>query len=320
MTPVPLAALRLRPRDHLSALWWLALLYRRPRVFQLDLERLGRGQRFAAAIRMYLHGLPHIVVIVVLGRIFGIALGHAPADLDVGSLASFHVGQIARGIPLGIAGGIVAGIGGGILARGIAFGIAFGIAGWIAAGITGGIASTRAYYLVAHPFFVWPRLRGDRYALHPVAWDDLCSIPFPGLCRLLADYARFDRPAAEAEIDRLIDTYPTQRHEALKARTLLVAEASRAAPLSRLDLALQSLPEGDKGFLREVLAAKSQVAVIAQAQRRLDAVNVPAFREPLAAALVREIRDFHARVAGLRYPLNTAFCEAALAWLAVAER
>jgi hypothetical protein len=91
-------------------------------------------------------------------------------------------------------------------------------------------------------------------------------------------------------------------------------------PLSRLDLALQSLPEGDKGFLREVPGLKLQIAAIAQAQRRLDAVNVPAFREPLAAALVREIRDFHGRVAGLRYPLNTAFREAALAWLAVAER
>ena len=100
----------------------------------------------------------------------------------------------------------------------------------------------------------------------------------------------------------------------------MTAEASRTVPLSRLDLALQSLPHGQKGFLREVPALWSQVAGIAQAQRRLDAVNVPAFREPLAATLVREIRDFHARVAGLRYPLNTAFREAALARLALAER
>jgi hypothetical protein len=118
----------------------------------------------------------------------------------------------------------------------------------------------------------------------------------------------------------LIDTYPTQRHEALKARTLLIAQDSRDAPLSRLDLALQSLPEGEKGFLREVPGLKLQIAAIAQAQRRLDAVNVAAFREPLAAVLVREIRDFHGRVAGLRYPLNTAFRDATLAWLAVAER
>ena len=203
---------------------------------------------------------------------------------------------------------------------GIGAGIILGIEYGMAVGSAAGIASTRAYYLVAHLFFVWPRLRGDRYGLHPVAWDDLCMIPFPGLSRLLADYARFDRPAAETEIDRLIDTYPTQRYEALKARTLLVVENSRTVPLSGLDLALQSLPDGEKGFLRQVPGVKSQVAAIAQTQRRLDAVNVPAFREPLAAGLVREIRDFHGRVAGLRYPLNTAFREAALAWLAVAER
>ena len=100
----------------------------------------------------------------------------------------------------------------------------------------------------------------------------------------------------------------------------MIALDSRSVPLSRLDLALQSLPEGDKGFLREVPEIKSQVAAIAQAQRRLDAVNVPAFREPLTAALLREIRDFRGRVAGLRYPLNTTFREAALDWITVANR
>jgi hypothetical protein len=129
---------------------------------------------------------------------------------------------IALGIAVGIAGGRLGEIAGGIV-LGIFFGIMFG--SLIGLGV--GIAITRAYYLVGHPFFVWPRLRGDRYALHPVAWDDLCSVPFPGLCRLLADYARFDRPAAETEIERLIDTYPAQRHQALKARTLLIAGDSR---------------------------------------------------------------------------------------------
>ena len=73
-------------------------------------------------------------------------------------------------------------------------------------------------------------------------------------------------------------------------------------PLSRLDVALQSLPEGHKGFLREVPEVKSQVAALAEAQRRLDAVNVPIFREPLTAGLVREISDFHGRVVGFATP------------------
>jgi hypothetical protein len=37
----------------------------------------------------------------------------------------------------------------------------------------------------------------------------LCGIPFPGLGRLFADYARFDRPAAETEIERLIAVTPS---------------------------------------------------------------------------------------------------------------
>ena len=264
MNPVPLAELRLRPRHHLSALWWLALLYRRPRVFQRDLEQLGRGQRIRG-------GDPHVPAwFAVCGRHCGVGAApgvwclrdrveHAQADLDVGSLVSFHVVQIATGIALGIAfgialgiafgitlgiaggiaggigsgigggialalgiaggiaggiavgialgiavgigggiaGGIAHGIGGGIgggivggIAGGIGFGIAGGIVGGIGGGIAGGIAGTRAYYLLPHLFFVWPRLRGAAYLRHPVAWDDLCGIPFPGLCRLLADYSR----------------------------------------------------------------------------------------------------------------------------------
>ena len=62
-------------------------MYRRPTVFQIDLEQLGRGQRFAAAVRMYLHGLPYVVVVAVLGRLlvfgaFGIVFVHDPTDLD----------------------------------------------------------------------------------------------------------------------------------------------------------------------------------------------------------------------------------------------
>ena len=93
MTPVPLPALRLRLQHHRSALWWLALLYRRPRAFGLDMEQLGHSQRFAAAVRMYLHGLPYVLVIAVLGRllvfgIFWVAPEHPPPDLDVGSPVS----------------------------------------------------------------------------------------------------------------------------------------------------------------------------------------------------------------------------------------
>ncbi len=58
---------------------------------------------------------------------------------------------------------------------------------------------------------------------HPVAWDDVCLLPFPGLDRLLVAYAEHDAGAGEREIERLIDDYPSQRRAALRARAMFVA-------------------------------------------------------------------------------------------------
>ena len=59
---------------------------------------------------------------------------------------------------------------------------------------------------------------------------------------------------------------------------------------------------------------------VAQRQRRLATVDVPAFRESLAAELVTAIETFKSKVAGLRYPLGEEFRRAADAWLVVARR
>jgi hypothetical protein len=154
-----------------------------------------------------------------------------------------------------------------------------------------------------------------------VAWDDLCAVPFPGLCRLLAALAETDRWQAGREFERLIDRYPSQQMEALKAVVMLTARAAGASgDLAGLEVRVARLPEGEQGCLRDVPALRRMVAEVAQRQRRLDTVSVPAFREPLAVDLVRAIEDFKGQVSGLRYPIGSEFRAAADAWLAVARR
>jgi hypothetical protein len=201
----------------------------------------------------------------------------------------------------------------GELVTGLNVGLGFGL------GV--GLALTRAYYLPAHAGLLWPRPRGDLYRYHPVAWDDLCMVPFPDLARLLAAYASWDRTAGDKEIERLIDSYPSQRMEALKARAILIAaDAARETDLAQLDLRVAGLPEGEMGFLRQVPQLKEMIAEIALLQRRLATVSTPAFREPLAGQLVQQIETFSSRVSGFRYPLADGFRQAAAAWLDVARR
>ena len=144
-----------------------------------------------------------IAVGIAAGITGGIAVGIGVGITAgiTGGIAVGITGGIAVGIILGIAGGIAVGIAAGItvgltfgivmgiplrIAIGIAFGIAFGIVIWIvggiadgiAAGIAASIASSRAYYLPLHSLIVWPRVRAAFYRCHPVAWDDLCGVPF----------------------------------------------------------------------------------------------------------------------------------------------
>ncbi len=150
-----------------------------------------------------------------------------------------------------------------------------------------------------HLWFVWPVVHGHWYSRHPAAWDDLCALPFPGLGRLLVAYAEVAPAAAEAEIERLIDTYPSQRHQALIARTILLARAAAAETgLGRLDQMVAAVPEGDKGFLAQTAQVKAMVGEIAALQRQLDTMNRPAFREAVAGQLTARIETFAHNIAG----------------------
>lgn len=293
-------------------------------------------------------GIAWAITWAVAGGIIGGIAGDIAGDI-AGSIAGTMVGGIALGTAWGIAAGIATSVAGGI-ALGIAGGIALGIAACIAVGIAGAIAlgmvldfgrfdplgiafaialgiatvltATRSYYLLLHPCFIWPRLHPEWYPRHPVAWDDLCGVPFPGLDRLLAAHAERDPEAGMREIARLIDTYKTQRWSALKARARVVARtAGRSADLTRIDAAVAALPDGDQGFLLQTPDIRQKVGTIAALQRRLDAVgSQPFLRAPLAGQLRAEIIAFREQVAGFREPLASEFRAAAAHWLVVAER
>jgi hypothetical protein len=156
--------------------------------------------------------------------------------------------------------------------------------------------------------------------VHPVAWDDLCSLPFPKLERLLAVYAESDRAAGFQEIERLIDHYPSQRMAALGAKAILVAhDAAQEKRLSRLDAIVAQLPEGDKGFLTRTSQLRTMVSEICRLQIRLDTQDRPFLREPTAALLCEKIKTFQNQISGFPAPLAAEFRQAARHWLTLAE-
>ena len=282
---------------------------------------------------------------IVFGIVFGIGLGmagelaHGIAEGIVGGIAVGIAGGISLGITRGITRGIAKwiaalfalGLAGGIvlgivfltteeLAGGIAEGIAGGIAVVITFGIALGIAFLRAYYYPWHLALCFFAPAVADYRLHPAAWDDMCSLPFAGLDRLLLAYRDADVEAGDQEIERLVASYPSQRMQALRARVAAIArEAGRIAELGRLDEIVNRLPEGDKAFLMQTPRVREMVAEIAQAQRRLDAVDRPFLRQPYAESVVARIEAFRGQISGFREPLASEFRDAAAAWLARAK-
>jgi hypothetical protein len=281
-----------------------------------------------------------IVFAVALGITVGIAIGinggvAIAIAVGIGGLGEGIIAGLAVGAAVGATLGTViwlygeipevftigaAGVGGGI-AGGVIGGVTIGITG----GIVGGIACTffylRLYYLAIHLFWLWPRLRPELYRFHPVAWDDLCRLPFPGVDRLLVAVAEFDLQAGTKEIERLIDEYPSQRSAALRARAILVTRGAAATEnLARLDEVLRELPEGTKGFLQQTPELRRRVHEITALQARLDTVDRPFLREPFAALLVKEIETFGHQIAGFLPPLSTEFRKAARRWMVVAQR
>lgn len=293
-------------------------------LWQLSILALVMAGGIAAGIAVGMAG--GIAGGIAVGITAGTVAGTAGAVADPIALGLSQGGGL--GMAVGIANGIVGGMPSGItgcITGGILGGILGGITGGITVGLAGGIACaitmTRSYYLPFHVLFIWPRALGGSFALHPVAWDDLCLVSFPGLHRLLVAFTKTDRIAGEAEIERLIGYYPSQHMEALKARTVLVAEAAGAGgSLAGIDEPLNRLPQGSAGFQRDIPKVREGVAAIAQRQRQLDTIQIPAHRRLTAELLVKDIQSFRDRAAGFAYPLNEGFRAAAERWLVIAER
>jgi len=156
----------------------------------------------------------------------------------------------------------------------------------------------RAYHYLIHLFFIWPKFKPMWYPRHPVAWDNICTFPFPRLDQLLASYAEIEPEAGHREIDRLIDYFPSQRKTGLRALCRVIArETAKETRLSRLDELVARLPEGDKSFLSKSRDIRLAVAEIAQLQRRLDTLDRPLLREPMANLLYEKIKIFQTKSA-----------------------
>ncbi len=461
MTPTPLAKIRLFSwQDHKSALWWLGLLYRRPVSLREIAKKLSWKEAILINIRFWLHFLPYLILISIVGRIFRFGILNTEISNELTSTAEillYHAKQIAFGIVFGILGGIGGGIfgiireiSGGVTRRlirrfayGIASGIAFGIAvgitfgstagitigisavivlgilfgitgvidkgssgkitntmdsrttasgvitlgmiagfvGGVAFGIGGGIALIfifgvilgfvilaafmltggiklaiivtiafgiivgigfgltfgislgifvtifiitlllRLYYYPFHILFIWPKVQEQWYSFHPVAWDGWCVLPFPGLYRLLLAYTEKFGMVGKQEIEHLIADYPSQRREALKVKTILIArESAEVTDLIHLNKVLTKLPEGDKGFLGQTRRVRENVEEICRQQIRLNTISRAVLREPIAQLLYTEIENFCHRIGGFHEPLVSEFRKAAENWLKIAQR
>jgi energy-coupling factor transporter ATP-binding protein EcfA2 len=284
---------------------------------------------------------PHVQLLAI-GLALGLAFGLAA------SLASDLHGGLAGGLAVGLAFGLAGDLAGS-LAYSVAFGLFFGIAsslarslafilaailtGSFAGGIGGNFAGSlvcaffyllgflRLYYLPLHFFSIWPRVRADLYRFHPLSWDHVCLLPFPGLDRLLLAYVGRDSNAGELEIDRLINKYPSQGMAAVRARTIGVARfAAALQDLARLDEVLARLPVGEEGFLKQIPEIRRGAHAIAAVQVQLDTFYHPDLREAIANLLVKGIEGFERQIVNFHPLLSAEFRKAARQWLEIANR
>ncbi|MDS4029291.1 MAG: hypothetical protein RKO66_04365, partial [Candidatus Contendobacter sp.] len=114
MTPLPLEEIGLRGRHHRSALWWLGLLYRRPKQLNDRLKELNKSQAAHASAVLYLHALPYIVLLSIIGRwllfsVFGLELERSLAIYNISPIL-LHILFLITGIWLAMIIGVVFGL------------------------------------------------------------------------------------------------------------------------------------------------------------------------------------------------------------------
>ncbi len=268
----------------------------------------------------------------------------------IGEITYIFVYEIGDGISMGIAWecsnkifiGIIVGIALGLIIRitfknregiyeifiGLMFGIFLGILvnmvvgtkeGY-AVGISFIIGNLRLYYLPIYLSFLFP-YQNFLIKFHPVYWDDLCSVPFPWLERLLIAHVEANRVEGKAAIERIIDSYPAQRWGAQKAKTILTARSTaKIQNICDVENLINQLPEGQKGFLTQTRRIKDGVHEICQLQHQIETMNRPFLKAPMARERYVQIENFIHEIGGFAEPLVSAFRKAANAWLAIARK
>ncbi len=100
----------------------------------------------------------------------------------------------------------------------------------------------------------------------------------------------------------------------------LALDASNVSELKNLDTIVAQLPEGKTGFLAQTPSLRIMVNEITKLQIRLDTVNRPILREPIANLLYKEIENFQHKIIGFYEPISTEFYKAANHWLRIAQK
>jgi hypothetical protein len=180
-------------------------------------------------------------------------------------------------------------------------------------GISFGLTVLRAYYLPLHwtlRMLFWLDPGTGAYKLHPIYWDEVCPLPFPGVHRLLVARAAGPPTRGAREISRLLASCPSQRYEAALARTILIArEARRCTELGDLEHMGRSLPTGAKRLLPQVRRIRRLLRGIVVAQR---SASGPEAGRRAVAKFLREARAW-------KEPLASEFSRAAETWLSLPE-
>src|SRR3989304_2912722 len=122
---VPLNKIGFSWEGYKSALWWLGLLYRRPKEFRESLEGLSLRESIFVFFKILLPFLTYIILFIILVRalIYGTVYHETqkavPSIIDISLLFNIYIRPIAAGIVSVIGFGIASGI-----RRRIVFGIA----------------------------------------------------------------------------------------------------------------------------------------------------------------------------------------------------
>jgi len=96
---------RLGWRDHRQALWWLGVLYRRPRMLDQALGRISGRQSLRTVAILYFHALPYLILISIIGRVLLFGWMGMEAEEPIADLLSdpvgFHLFWFSVGVVLG---------------------------------------------------------------------------------------------------------------------------------------------------------------------------------------------------------------------------